>query len=186
MSEMASRAAKTARHAIFELLRPRPSIAAGLASDVFRSRPTLLAENALLRQQLIVAERRIKTPLLRPCERAFMVGLAAITKGWQNATLLVKPETVLRWHRKGFRLFWRAKSKAKSREPRIAPETIELIRRMAMENQLWGAERIRGELLKLGIHVCKRTIQKYMRQTRGPRPWGQSWSTFLDNHAHQT
>ena len=69
--------------------------------------------------------------------------------------------------------------------PRISEQTVELIRRIARENRLWGAERIRGELLKLGIHVSKRTVQKHMRQARGPRPWGQSWSTFLRNHAHQ-
>ena len=101
--------------------------------------------------------------------------------------LLVKPETVLRWHREGFRLFWRARSRPPvAAAPRIAPETVELIRRLADENRLWGAERIRGELLKLGVNVSKRTIQKHMRRVRGARPWGQSWSTFLRNHMHQT
>ncbi len=85
--ELASRAAKTARHVVFALLRPTPSISLGLAGDVFRSRQTLLAENALLRQQLIVAERHIKKPMLHRYERAIMVGLAAVAKGWQNAVL---------------------------------------------------------------------------------------------------
>lgn len=91
--------------------------------------------------------------------------------------------TLMRWHRQGFRLSWKYKSKAPARQPRIAAETIALIREMAKNDRLWGAERIRGELLKLSIHVCKRTIQKYMRQARLARPRGQTWSTFLRNHA---
>jgi hypothetical protein len=81
------------------------------------------------------------------------------------------------------RQVWKRRSKAASHTPQIAAETIALIREMAMKNRLWGAERIRGELLKLGIHVCKRTIQKYMRRVRTPQPRGQKWSTFLHNHA---
>jgi putative transposase len=88
-----------------------------------------------------------------------------------------------RWHRELFRLVWKRKSKAASHTPKIAAETIALIREMAVKNRLWGAERIRGELLKLGMHVCKRTIQKYMRRVRTPQPRGQKWSTFLHNHA---
>jgi putative transposase len=95
----------------------------------------------------------------------------------------VQPDTLLRWHRELFRLFWKRKSKAASRKPKVAAETIALIREMATNNRLWGAERIRGELLKLGIHVCKRTIQKYMRNVRTQQPRGQKWSTFLRNHA---
>ncbi|HAT43627.1 MAG TPA: integrase [Ktedonobacter sp.] len=82
-----------------------------------------------------------------------------------------------------FRLFWKNTSKARSREPKLSPETIALIEEMARNNRLWGAERIRGELLKLDIRVCKRTIQKYMRHVRLPRPSGQKWATFLQNHA---
>jgi transposase InsO family protein len=97
---------------------------------------------------------------------------------------LVKPETILRWHREGFRLFWRWKSRSrKAIEPRISYEVIALIRRMARENRLWGAERIRGELMKLGITVAKRTIQRYLRAVRpAVPPRGQSWKTFLSNH----
>jgi len=82
-----------------------------------------------------------------------------------------------------FRLFWKNTSKARSREPKLSPETIALIEEMARNNRLWGAERIRGEVLKLDIRVCKRTIQKYMRHVRLPRPSGQKWATFLQNHA---
>jgi hypothetical protein len=89
------------------------------------------------------------------------------------------------FHRELFRLVWKRRSKAASHTPKIAAETVTLIREMAAMNRLWGAERIRGELLKLGIHVCKRTIQKYMRRVRSPQPRGQKWATFLRNHAAQ-
>jgi putative transposase len=90
-----------------------------------------------------------------------------------------------RWHRQGFRLFWKYKSRAAFSKPKIAAETVALIKEMAAQNRLWGAERIRGELLKVGISVCKRTIQKYMRQICTSRPRGQTWSTFLRTHAQQ-
>jgi transposase InsO family protein len=96
--------------------------------------------------------------------------------------LIVKPETILRWHRRGFQLLWKRKSQPKGRETRIACETIELIKRMARENRLWGAERIRGELLKICIHHAKSTIQRYIRTVRRPNGRGPSWPTFLRNH----
>jgi hypothetical protein len=86
---------------------------------------------------------------------------------------LVQPETLLRWHRELFRLYWKRRSKASSHKPKVAAETIMLIREMATKNRLWGAERIRGELLKLGIHACKRIIQKYMKHVSVPQPRGQ-------------
>ena len=99
--------------------------------------------------------------------------------------VVVQPDTLLRWHRQAFRWFWRRRSTPASTKPKIAAETITLIKTMARNNRLWGAERIRGELLKLGIHVSKRTIQKYLRQERGC-PTSQTWSTFLHNYAHET
>jgi putative transposase len=116
-------------------------------------------------------------------DRILLVVLARLVRTWQQALLIVQPDTLLRWHRELFRLYWKRKSKAASRKPKVATETIALIREMATNNRLWGAERIRGELLKLGIHVCKRTIQKYMRNVRTQQPRGQKWSTFLRNHA---
>jgi hypothetical protein len=166
----------------------RPAaLVGGLLRDLTRSREELLAENTALRQQLIVVARTTKKPRFAPHERGLLVLLASFMPRWRDAILVVKPDTILRWHREGFRLLWRARSRAPVRSiPRIGTETIELIRRLALENRLWGAERIRGELLKIGVRVSKRTIQKYMRRARGPRPWGQSWSTFLRNHLHQT
>ena len=116
-----------------------------------------------------------------------LVLLARLSPTWQNATLLVQPATILRWHRQAFQLFWRRKSKRAGALPRIAAETIAFIEQMARSNRLWGAERIRGELLKLDIRVAKRTIQKYLRRAAsGPRPPGQRWATFLRRHAHET
>jgi hypothetical protein len=182
---VACRALEAVRISGREPFRPRPGAALGFVADIVRSRDQLVAENALLRQQLIVAQRHVKRPKLRSYERAIIVGLTAVTRGWQSAVLLVQPDTVLRWHREGFRLFWRKRSRTRKKVARIPEETIELIRRLAVENRLWGAERVRGELLKLGVQVPKKTILKHMRRARGPRPWGQSWSTFLRNHMHQ-
>jgi hypothetical protein len=95
----------------------------------------------------------------------------------------VTPETVVRWHRQGWRLFWRWKSRSRGGRPHLSPEVRELIARMSRENRLWGTERIRGELLKLGIVVSSRSIRRY--RWRGPRrPPSQTWRTFLANHAH--
>jgi hypothetical protein len=103
---------------------------------------------------------------------------------WRRAIVLVQPETVLRWHRAGFRRFWRGRSRPRKTSP-LPRETINLICDMAARGRLWGAERIRGELLKLGIKVNKRTIQKYMRGVRGRSGGGQSWATFVKNHAER-
>jgi len=167
--------------AVREALRPN-SAAAGLARDAFRTRAQLLAENALLRQQLIVARRTARRPQLTTKDRTLMVLVSAFCRTWRDATLIVSPNTVLRWHREGFRLLWKWKSRRRrAAPPRVAESTIELIQRRARENRLWGAERIRGELLKLGIRVSKRTIQRLLRAPRPPGD-GQSWHTFLQNH----
>jgi len=122
-----------------------------------------MAENAFLRQQLSIIHRQVKRPVCTKADRILLVLLARLVRTWRQALLIVQPETLLRWHRECFRLYWKRKSKAASHTPKIAAETIALIREMAVKNRLWGAERIRGELLKLGMHVCKRTIQKCQR-----------------------
>ena len=114
-----------------------------------------------------------------------LVLLAKMARNWKQALFIVQPETLLRWHRHGFKLYWKHKSSASSAKPKISAEIISLIKEMARDNRLWGAERIRSELLKLGIRVCKRTIQKYMRQVRTTRPYGQNWKTFLRTYAEQ-
>ena len=154
------------------------SMAVGSLSDLRRSRKDLIIENAMLRQQLIVLNRQVKRPQLTQGDRVGLVLLARLTEFWQQALHIVQPDTLLRWHRDLFRRYWRRKSKPEKREPRTSPETIELIKQMARENRLWGAERIRGELLKLGVNVSKRTIQKCIPKERNNQPV-QTWSTFL-------
>src|SRR6266487_4067753 len=159
------------------------SLMLGTLTDLVRSKSELVAENALLRQQLIILRRQVKRPACTKTDRMLLVLLSTMVRTWKQALVIVQPETLLRWHRQGFKLFWKYKSRAASLKPRLSQETISLIQEMARNNRLWGAERIRGELLKLGIHVCKRTIQKYMRAVRTTRPRGQTWATFLQNHA---
>ena len=164
------------------LTRPASAtLALASLSDLTRSRSALIAENALLRQQLIVLRRQVKQPQLTAGDRLNLIFLARWTPLWKSTLHLVQAETLLRWHRDLFRGYWRRKSKPKGRKPRIPQETIVLIKQMAEENRLWGAERIRGELLKLGIRVSKRTVQRYLPKKRSKT--GQKWATFLKNHA---
>jgi hypothetical protein len=160
---------------------PRSSQTVGIRGDLHRSKADLIAENALLRQQLILLSRQAKPPRLTRRDRLWLLCLASRVRNWRGALLIIKPDNLLRWHRQGFRLFWRLKSRAISNRSRLPTEVIALVQQMARENQTWGAERIRGELLKLGIHVAKRTIQKYMRLVRAAGPHYPSWSTFLHN-----
>ncbi len=162
-----------------------PSLLLGTIADLGRNKSELMAENALLRQQLVILKRQVKRPACTKRDRILLVLLARAVRAWKQTLFIVQPETLLRWHRELFRLYWKRRSKASSHKPKVAAETVALIREMARENRLWGAERIRGELLKLGIRVGKRTIQKHMRQVRTPRPRGQRWATFLHNHAAQ-
>jgi putative transposase len=172
-----------ARRVLRACLWTRPVVgahAAGTRGDLVRSRAQLLAENALLRQQLLVLRRRVTRPAVTTMDRALLAGRV---RAWRQALLIVQPETLLRWHRAGFRTFWRRTSRPGPGRPPLPAETVALIRRMADENPRWGAERIRGELGKLGLRVAKRTIQTYLRGHRAPRPRGQTWATFLRNHA---
>ncbi|HET8628622.1 MAG TPA: integrase core domain-containing protein [Thermomicrobiales bacterium] len=185
LCHLARRFLAAARTRVTRWTRPAPiAVAAGAAADATRSRSALLLENALLRHQLVVLNRSVKRPRLTAADRGLLVLLASRLRAWTGALLIVRPETVLRWHRAGFRLFWRRKSRPRpSAKSRMAAETIALIREMAVANRLWGADRIRGELLKLDIRVSKRTIQRYLQQARPPGRSGQAWSAFLHNHA---
>jgi putative transposase len=160
-----------------------PSLPLGTLTDLGKSKPQLIAENAFLRKPLIVLSRQVKRPVYNKAYRMLLVLLARLVRTWKQALFIVQPNILLRWHRQLFRLVWKRRIKATSHKPKIAAETIALIREMAKKNRLWGAERIRGELLKLGIHVCKRTIQKYIRNVRTSPPGEQKWATFLHNHA---
>ena len=155
----------------------------GTFADVCcRRRRDLVVENAALRHQVNVLRRSVRRPRLGLADRIRLLVTSALLPAWREAIAIVRPETILRWHRAGYRLLWRHKSKPRARR-RLDDATIDLIREMAKGNRLWGAERIRGELLKLGIKVAKRTIQKYIRGI-WIRRGGQSWATFLANHAH--
>ena len=162
---------------------PTTSLVLGTLTDLLRGKSELIAENALLRQQLTILHRQIKRPVYKKTDRLLLVLLARMVRTWKQALFIVQPETLLRWHRELFRVFWKHKSKGRSKKPRLSSETIALIKEMTANNRLWGAERIRGELLNLDIRVSKRTIQKYMKQIRPKRAPGQTWKTFLRNHA---
>jgi len=159
----------------------------GALADLVRGRPALVAENALLRQQLLILRRSAKRPRCTPTDRALLVLLAGRIRAWQHALLIVQPDTLLRWHRELFRRHWRQKSRAvqQARRAKAPAETIALIRELAAANRLWGAERIRGELLKVGIRVAKTTVQRHMRGARPPHRAGQPWAMFLRNHASE-
>jgi hypothetical protein len=135
------------RRRLSTALRPAAttSLVLGTATDLLRSRPELFAENALLRQQLIVLARSTRRPRISRSDRVLLVLLVSRLRAWRQALVVVQPATLLRWHRAGFRLIWRWRSAPRSREARVSPETVALIRRMAQENRLGGAERIRGE-----------------------------------------
>jgi putative transposase len=141
----------------------------------------LVAENLALRQQLAVCIHSNKRPKLRTRDRVFWIWLMRFWPDWRSALLIVQPETVIRWHRQGFRLYWRWKSRAsKPGRPAIEAEVRALIRRMCQENPTWGAPRIQSELKLLGHELAESTVAKYM--LRAPKPSSQTWRTFLDNH----
>jgi putative transposase len=144
-------------------------------------RLTLAAENLALRQQLAVLNRITKRPQLCKQDRLFWVILSKLWKNWREVLLIVKPQTVVKWHRQGFRLYWRWKSKAPIGRPKINKEIRELIRRMSRENPLWGTPRPRSELRLLGFEVAEATVAKY--RIKNAKPPSQTWKTFLANHA---
>jgi putative transposase len=156
----------------------------GTLRVLLRDRHALLVENMLLRQQLAVAVRGRPRPRLRRRDRLFWTLVCRVCAGWRRHLVLVQPETVLRWHRRGRRRFWWWRSRRPTGRPRVPAEVRDLIEVMSRDNPLWGIERIRGEPRKLGIAVSAGSIRRY--RWRGPaRPPSQSWRTFLRNHAAQ-
>ena len=147
---------------------------------VLRNRTELAAENLALRQQLAILQQKSKTPRLRRRDRTFWALLFRIWADWRAALLIVQPDTVVRWHREGFKLFWRWKSRARPGRPKIEAKIRNLIRRMSRENPLWGTPRIQSELALLGHVVAESTIDEYRVHPR--KPPSQTWRTFLDNH----
>ena len=139
--------------------------AAFLAS--FPQRTTIQLEILALRHQLGVLQRSVKRPKLTAADRCLWVWLAAVWQDWQPSAVIMKPATVIGWHRKGFRLFWTWKiRRGKLGRPAVPADVRSLIRAMSRDNPLWGAPRIHGELLKLGIAVCESSVSKYMVRHR--------------------
>jgi putative transposase len=166
---------------MFDLFR----IWLGAALRFFRARQDLMLENLALRQQLFVLKCRYPKPRLGPLDKLFWVALRGLWSDWKNCLYLVAPDTVSRWHRAGFRLYWAMLCKMSSRVgggKRISKEIRQLIFQMVAENSTWGAPRIHGELSMLGIGVSERTISRWMRRApRNPEP-AKRWLTFLHNH----
>jgi transposase InsO family protein len=150
-------------------------------SSLFKSRDQLEAENLVLRQQVNVLRRRMpKRPALTNIDRLVFVWLYRGFPSTVGALAIVRPETVIRWHRLGFQAYWRWRSSRRVGRPKVSAELRGLIREMSQANPLWGAPRIHGELLKLGFEVAQSTVAKYMVRRR--RPPSQGWKTFLRNH----
>jgi hypothetical protein len=161
------------------------SLVFGLLISSFRSCSRLEAENAALRQQLEILLRKHRgRVILTSSDRLFFTLLYRWFPSILNVMRIVQPDTVVRWHRDGFRRYWRWKSRNLGGRPPLDPELRTLIRGISLENALWGAPRIQGELLKLGFNVAQSTVAKYMVRRTGPS--GQSWKTFLQNHAPHT
>src|SRR5437868_6476985 len=146
-----------------------------------RSRHDLGLELLALRQQLAVLKRKHPRPHLGRIDRLFWLALSNLWTRWSDALILVKPDTVLRWHRAGFRIYWRFRIRCGRR--RIEVAVLEALKRMIAENPSWGAPRIHGELLKLGYSISERTVSRYLaRRTPRPSNSGGQWLTFLNNH----
>jgi putative transposase len=166
------------------MLIPLKALFATLSS-VFRSRSVLQLENLALRHQIGVLQRSArKRPKLTPADRLFWVWLSRLWSDWRSALAIVRPETVVAWHRAGFRRFWAWKVRhGQLGRPAISREIRVLIRQMCRENPGWGAPRIHGELRKLGIDIGETSVSKYMVRCR--KPPSQTWRTFLENHLQQ-
>lgn len=152
-----------------------------LARTMFLPRSSLAAENLALRHQVAVLQRSVKRPRLRQRDRILWVWLSRLWRNWRSCLVIVQPETVIRWHRQGFKLYWRWKSKPRRvGRPKIEREIRDLIRQMSRDNPTWGVPRIRDELALLGVDVSEATIRKY--RVHRTTPPSQTWRSFLKNH----
>ena len=155
--------------------------------SLLKNHSDLAMENLALRQQLSIYHHSNKRPKIRLRDRLFWIFLSRYWKNWKDAVIIVKPETVIGWHRKGFKLFWTWKSRKRGPgRPKISIEIRNLIKTMANENPTWGAPRIHGELLVLGIEIDETTVSNYLKRFRTGKPPSQTWRTFLENHMHNT
>jgi transposase InsO family protein len=153
-----------------------------LLCSPFKSKTRLEAENAVLRRQLIILRRKVRGRVhLTNGDRLFLVQLYRWFPSVLKTITIMRPETLVRWHRAGFRRYWRWKSRSLGGRPQVDADLRTLIRQMSIDNPLWGAPRIHGELLKLGFEVAQSSVAKYM--VKRPRRPSQAWRTFLRNHA---
>src|SRR4030095_9785360 len=156
----------------------------GMLVCLFRGRRSLLLENLALRQQLVALKRRHSRPSINPFDKLFWVIARRVWSAWKHSLIIVTPETVVRWHRTGFRMYWRLISRVRRQVGRrpISKEVRELIFRMVVKNPSWGAPRIHGELLMLGFELSERTISRWMKRAPRDPDRAECWLTFLRNH----
>jgi transposase InsO family protein len=172
-------------HQFLHLALSALHVSAAAVSSALKSRATLQLENLALRHQLGVLRRSVKRPKLTSADRLLWIWLCELWIDWRSSLVIVKPETVIGWHRKGFRLFWTWKVRhGRPGRPPVSKEIRQLIRQMSRANPLWGAPRIHGELLKLGIDIGETSVGKYIVRNR--KPPSQTWRTFLENHVNTT
>ena len=171
-------------HQFFYLALSALHVVAASAAAAFKSRAALQLENLALRHQLGVLRRSVKRPKLMSADRLLWIWLCKVWSDWLSALVIVKPETVIAWHREGFRLFWTWKVRhGTTGRPTVSREVRDLIRTMSRENPLWGAPRIHGELLKLGITIGETSVSKYMIRRR--KPPSQTWRN-VSGQSHPT
>ncbi len=168
-------------HQFFRLALSTLHVVAAAASAGFKSRATLQLENLALRHQLGMLRRSVKRPRLSSADRLLWTWLCEVWIDWRSSLVIVKPQTVIAWHREGFQLFWTWRvRRGQPGRPPVPKDVRELIRKMSRDNPLWGAPRIHGELPKLGIDIGETSVGKYIVRKR--KPPSQNWRTFLENH----
>ncbi|MDA3861837.1 MAG: hypothetical protein PF445_11505, partial [Melioribacteraceae bacterium] len=153
--------------------------------NLFKSRAQLQLENLFLKKQLEILSRSNKRSIIKRSDRIFFSLSKRMLNNWKENLVIVKPETVIKWHKQGFKLFWKIKSKRSGGRERISFETRKLIIQIAEENRSWGIPRIHGELLKLGFNISQSTVFRYLQNLRRRKP-SQNWKTFLRNHSKET
>jgi putative transposase len=154
----------------------------GVVRGYFRSKDVLVGENALLRYQVGILKRRKRRLTLKRWDRPALLWLSQRVQNWKSALHILEPETLIRWHRKGFAFLWSWKIGKKGGRPVLSREVIRLIREIARANPRWGAPRIHGELLKLGIDISPASVENYLKRATNPHDYRQTWKTFLKNH----
>ena len=152
--------------------------------DYFKTQSKLQLENVYLRKQLEILIRSNRKIKIKNQDRLFFVFMKSIFSYWKSSIIIIKPETVIKWHRKGFKLYWRWKCKNNGGRPKIPQGQINLIKRMAKESPLWGVPHIHGEMLKLGYEISESTVMRYMPNMKD-NSTGQTWRTFLKNHSSE-